>query len=893
MSKVSELLKRYEKGTNEPTLSPKGSMIIRERSSSTFVRERAQSILIQANKREEYLKKDFSKNDNKKEGTPTQRKSVFEHRDSKEFRDIKLDSPKLQDKEIIKETEPPKEENLKKEDNEPLKENVKPIVPEPVNIPLIKPVEEPVSLQIEKPKEQPINIVVVKPEVEPLKEPLKIEEQPMNVQKIVIVKPEETSPKQEIKKFNEEKKEEPLKQLTKIDTKSNLSTPITDLGGLSPKYPTLPNCAFPINKPAIVLYDFIAEYEDEVTIAQNDQITVILYDKDWSWISLGYEQGNIPSSYFILKEDIEKEKKKEEDLIKEQKEKEQKEKERIEKEILDKEKKEKEEKERVEKEKVDKERLEKEKLAKELKEKELKEKELKENEEKEKREKELKAQKEKELKEKQISDKKDFDDIKIAIAKDPQLSTKDLKNGMVSPSKEASFREQPKTLEKKESNRNSIFFKLFPLSKKDKKEQQIERQELFDKRKTLIIKEKKECEYGINCNRKNPQHWIEYKHSILETKSPNPKSPRDVEIEELKEENQNLKLKLLQCEELINTLEKKLKEVVNEDFSDLKKDKELVRKKSLILKELKTDFDKKEDLLKQIHSIKEESTKINVKFPGYWSKGHDDQIIDVDPSSEEFLEIQNLMNSNNLKNEQLFVITSLQRVQKVSLWKSFSEKKTTITSKYNNLLQDFEDSKVLTKTVLTPCLDNQSNEFWLFHGTNEKNIPQIIKEGYDTKSMSLVGIFGSGLYLQETSFQAYPYVTCPKCGEGAIYSKDSKCSCKDDEVCTMLLFRTLLGHSHICMKYNQQKYKGIGREGKIYFSHNAIGTIQQPPIKEGSFETYDSVIGERKEHMGEFEQREYVVYDKDQLYPEYIIKFKVKEQKGLLSKLSSLVKEKK
>ena len=166
---------------------------------------------------------------------------------------------------------------------------------------------------------------------------------------------------------------------------------------------------------------------------------------------------------------------------------------------------------------------------------------------------------------------------------------------------------------------------------------------------------------------------------------------------------------------------------------------------------------------------------------------------------------------------------------------------------------------------IAPLLDSSANEYWLFHGC-EASIAQIlIHEGYDPRVSSLEGMFGGGFYLAENSSKSNQYIPCPGCGRNSIFQKGScKCKFQQNLEFYIILYRAVLGDVHVAEKYDKEKYRS-GQQGR---------RVRRPPCKENSGDLYDSVMGESKTHGGDaLQYREFILYDTNQAYPEYLIKF--------------------
>jgi len=220
----------------------------------------------------------------------------------------------------------------------------------------------------------------------------------------------------------------------------------------------------------------------------------------------------------------------------------------------------------------------------------------------------------------------------------------------------------------------------------------------------------------------------------------------------------------------------------------------------------------------------------------------------------------------NGKDPKFFFVTSIQRVQNFALWRSYCVTKQMIAEKFGTSIAKTEGSKHLAKYPIKAKLSDAANEYWLFHGASAEILNILTTTGYDPRVASVDGMFGGGFYLAENSSKSNQYIPCPKCKKNAVFH-GTGCLCEDQEniELAMLVYRAALGDCHIALKYDQTKYKGTSK------SH----PVRRPPTKPGSFETYDSILGESTENGGDtLKFREIVLYEGSQAYPEYLIKFK-------------------
>lgn len=187
--------------------------------------------------------------------------------------------------------------------------------------------------------------------------------------------------------------------------------------------------------------------------------------------------------------------------------------------------------------------------------------------------------------------------------------------------------------------------------------------------------------------------------------------------------------------------------------------------------------------------------------------------------------------------------------------------------KNNNELDDSTSSKYLRDSpLIVPLLDAKANEYWLFHGCDPKVLQTLLEKGYDPRVSNVHGMFGGGFYLAENSSKSNQYIPCPGCEQNCI-TRESNCECEDQEnfEFTIILYRTVLGDVHIVKQYRKEIYRGIDKQHPV----------RRPPSKENSNELYDSVMGECKNYGGDrLNYREFVLYDADQAYPEYVIQYK-------------------
>ena len=128
------------------------------------------------------------------------------------------------------------------------------------------------------------------------------------------------------------------------------------------------------------------------------------------------------------------------------------------------------------------------------------------------------------------------------------------------------------------------------------------------------------------------------------------------------------------------------------------------------------------------------------------------------------------------------------------------------------------------------------NEWFLFHGTNEGAIDSILKGDFTIRTAGTATgtLYGRGLYLAESITKADEYTEENSDG-----------------------LRTIL----IC--------RVVG--GKVKYSDD-VDPDPEALMNEVLYGPYDSVLGDREKCRGTY--KEFVIYDADQVYPAYVVKYR-------------------
>mmetsp|Transcript_142707 Transcript_142707/g.443842 ORF Transcript_142707/g.443842 Transcript_142707/m.443842 type:complete len:515 (-) Transcript_142707:122-1666(-) len=243
------------------------------------------------------------------------------------------------------------------------------------------------------------------------------------------------------------------------------------------------------------------------------------------------------------------------------------------------------------------------------------------------------------------------------------------------------------------------------------------------------------------------------------------------------------------------------------------------------------------------------------RVPTYWS-AHNPPLGTMelkDASKEEQFAMQSLLDSTfksiTTRDRRTAIPTRLklvkvQRVENADLWKNYASGRHMIRSKraHRCTAVDNYGGEVATTGSLMGAnkrsLDQRLNEVYLWHGTTPAAAMGISKSGFrlqyaGTKTGSM---YGNGVYFAECSSKSDEYAADELDG---LY-RGLYC---------LLLCRVVLG---------ELLHLPTGGEA----THQTIKTAIES-------EVFDSVLGDRAASVGTY--REFIVYQEDQVYPEYLV----------------------
>jgi len=187
-------------------------------------------------------------------------------------------------------------------------------------------------------------------------------------------------------------------------------------------------------------------------------------------------------------------------------------------------------------------------------------------------------------------------------------------------------------------------------------------------------------------------------------------------------------------------------------------------------------------------------------------------------------------------------VIEVQRNENAALYKEFLQMRTDLTGTYQDgvrSLQPAIDAEFL--------INGQVNEVFLWHGTGSTAMETILRRGFDERVASVSGnLYGSGLYFASQSCKSLQYAS------------------RGTERC-LILCRVLLGN--------------------VFYATGPIdAVIRRPPCVQGCphetpcpHERHDSVVANSgvQHTLGAQVHREFVVHNRRQVYPEFLIKIRM------------------
>ncbi|CAE8621993.1 unnamed protein product [Polarella glacialis] len=192
-----------------------------------------------------------------------------------------------------------------------------------------------------------------------------------------------------------------------------------------------------------------------------------------------------------------------------------------------------------------------------------------------------------------------------------------------------------------------------------------------------------------------------------------------------------------------------------------------------------------------------------------------------------------------------YVVRRVIRVEDSEMWTRYAQKRSQIRERraHRMPLRGLEPELFTSQVVATnpgsyDSLDTGLNEVYLWHGTHVRTGLAIAQHDFNLEfaGSGAGGMLGSGIYFAESCTKADEYATDEP---GGYY----------EGIFGMLLCRVTMGSMHSTWFYTTQRRADAAEQ-----------------VESGKF---DSTVGDRMKFHNTF--REFVVYDSDQVYPEYVV----------------------
>mmetsp|Transcript_29070 Transcript_29070/g.69631 ORF Transcript_29070/g.69631 Transcript_29070/m.69631 type:complete len:1030 (+) Transcript_29070:720-3809(+) len=192
-------------------------------------------------------------------------------------------------------------------------------------------------------------------------------------------------------------------------------------------------------------------------------------------------------------------------------------------------------------------------------------------------------------------------------------------------------------------------------------------------------------------------------------------------------------------------------------------------------------------------------------------------------------------------------VSKVERVENGALWHLYQTKKEVLRWelkewKQQGLAVPSLQGKTKQPSLPSVQLAGELNEFFLFHGTSPEAASIITQHGFDERVAALTGLYGAGSYFADSSCKSHQYAakTRTRAGEHIL-----------------LLCRVTMGWAFATAAQHGQERRPPAN----------------PKVPNRPFDSIFAASGVGR--SGEQEHNEYVVFDRHQAYPEYVIHYKV------------------
>jgi hypothetical protein len=234
------------------------------------------------------------------------------------------------------------------------------------------------------------------------------------------------------------------------------------------------------------------------------------------------------------------------------------------------------------------------------------------------------------------------------------------------------------------------------------------------------------------------------------------------------------------------------------------------------------------------------SSLILIQVPPYWKNKTGFKLV---PTKFVQNPLQNFMVADSCCSDTKKTrVVSVDRVENESLWRTYQLRRDIIKKTCAaHRIQTLSTAGTAQPAISKAELSTDINEFHLFHGTSWKNARVICEHGFDERVASLSGLYGAGTYFAVNSCKSHQY------------SQKQR----DSSNFVVLVCRVVMGSPYCTStQHNQQR---------------------RPPDNPATpGRPFDSIFAQHgKANGGQQRHNEYVVFDRQQVYPEYIVQYTV------------------
>jgi len=274
---------------------------------------------------------------------------------------------------------------------------------------------------------------------------------------------------------------------------------------------------------------------------------------------------------------------------------------------------------------------------------------------------------------------------------------------------------------------------------------------------------------------------------------------------------------------------------------DLQKEQQkLDQRKSEEEAQLKSENKKIEDRRRELEKKERQASK-GLQVPPYWKNKSGINFVATKFVRDELQKF--MVESACCSATKKTRVESVERVENESLWQMYQLrreilKKTCAAQSIRSLTPDTNWQPAIPSKA---DLSTDINEFYLFHGTSSKSARFICEHGFDERVAALDGLYGAGSYFAVNSCKSHQYSD----------------RLKDSPTWVMLVCRVVMGSPYCTSTL-----------------HN--GQRRPPDNAATPGRPFDSIFAQHGiANGGQQHHNEYVVFDRHQVYPEYIVRYTV------------------